>query len=271
MRADFQMAGGNWISLLVSLLLAGGNLAAQTVESSPASSGSSDAYSNFLEQSQAFHQQLRTLMAEGATSKQVAQWQAENSEQIQTLQQSAETFGEASVKDPRITIRQVTIPAGTSTTLASFITTAAALATARAQIHNQLIQSLPANATNEQIQQMLWQERQEFLQQHASDIQAQAQRAVTLGSSSALPPSGGSATFAIPSDASPQMKAFLTLHNRLFAGRAQFLRQSGSSVTIREATMASWAQQNASDMLKLRALALAFSNSRSAPSSTPAQ
>jgi hypothetical protein len=106
------------------------------------------------------------------------------------------------------------------------------------------------------------QEEQTFIQQHASDLQLQAQRSQTLATEAASsrpllvpgPP-------VIPPNATPQLKAFLTARNALAADRAQLWNQYlTADPAVRQAAMEGWEQQNAARIQQLQQLAQAMVN-----------
>jgi hypothetical protein len=201
----------------------------------------------FRQEQQALFQERQALMDQGATQEQLAAWRQQNAPQFAAQQQRAQALASASALELRPTNARPTIPANASPALRDFLTTQVALANARAQIHNQLTQGMPATASAGQVSRMEQQERQTFQQQHGGDMQLQVQRAQALALVSAqtplkLPP----ATPNIPANASPQMKAFLTARNQLMREQVQMHNQYlTSDPATRQAAMQQWRQQNA--------------------------
>jgi len=216
----------------------------------------------FQQEQQALFQQWQTLVSQGATQQQLAAWQQQNAAQFQAQQQLAQALSAASALQPMPLISQVNIPANAPPTLSDFLTTQASLANARAQIHNQLLQAMPAGATQQQINQMHQQEIQTFQQQHGNDLQLQAQCAQSLSAQSAskLIPDPGPAV--IPPNATPQLQALLNAQRALARDWARVRNQyATANPSVRAAAMEQWQQQNAVRFAQLRALAQNLSNS----------
>jgi hypothetical protein len=268
MKTVGQISGRSWIGLLTGLVLGAITLSravAQTVEvsSSPAS-GSSATLTAYLQERQTLAQERQALVAEGATPQQLAAWRQQNATQFQALQQLAQTLALSSALQPMPVITQANIPANASSTLADFLTTRASLANARAQIHNQLLQSLPSGASQQQVIAMLQEEEQIFQQQHAGDLQLQGQRAQALASESASTPLRVPGPAVIPDGASPQLQAYLVARNALASARAQLWNQYlTADPAVRRVAMQQWQQQNAAQIQQLSQLAQALSNSTS--------
>jgi hypothetical protein len=279
MRADWNIRGICWMGLLAGLVM-GGSVFAQTAGVSPQTSGSADTLTDplteFQQQRQALFQQWQTLVSQGANDQQLQAWQQQNAPQFQALQQMAQALAAQSALEPMPLIQQVNIPpnasgipanasgipSNLSGTLGDFLTAQAGLANAYAQIHNQLLQALPSEVTQQQVTAMQQQEAQTFQQQNAADLQLQAQRAQALAAESASQPLPVPGPPVIPPGASPQLQAFLTARNALASDRAQLWNQYlTADPATRDAAMQQWQQQNAGSLQQLRALAQELSNS----------
>jgi hypothetical protein len=255
MRADWHISGGCWIGLLAAFVM-GGTVSAQTGTIPLQESGSSTALQTYRQELASLLQERRSLVSEGATQQQLQAWRRQNAPQLQALQQLAAQLGSPPSLQPKPTTQQANIPANASSTLADFLTNRASLANARAQIYNQLLQTLPQNPSQEQIGAMMQEQRQIFQQQHAGDLQLQAQRAQALAGELASGPLPVPGPVVFPPNATPQLQAFLTARNRLAHDRAQFSNQySGADPTVRQAAMQQWRQRNASQFEQLRELA----------------
>ena len=238
MRADWHISGGCWIGLLAAFVM-GGTVSAQTGTIPLQESGSSTALQTYRQELASLLQERRTLVSEGATQQQLQAWRRQNAPQLQALQQLAAQLGSPPSLQPKPTTQQANIPANASSTLADFLTNRASLANARAQIYNQLLQTLPQNPSQEQIGAMM-----------------QAQRAQALAGELASGPLPVPGPVVFPPNATPQLQAFLTARNRLAHDRAQFSNQySGADPTVRQAAMQQWRQRNASQFEQLRELA----------------
>jgi len=211
----------------------------------------------YQQEQQALAQQYQALVAQGATQDQLAAWQQQNATRFAAQQQRAQAM--ASPLQTLPVNAQTNIPPNASQTLRDFLTTRAALANARAQLHNQLVQGLSSTASTDQISQMQAQEAEMFEQQHASDLQVQAQRAQTLvkegtPTSLAVPP-----PLQIPANATSQMAAFLTQRDRLVRARIQLWNQYATAdPSVRDAAVQQWEQQNATSLQQLQQLAQAL-------------
>jgi hypothetical protein len=263
MKAVCQRSGLGWMGLLAALVM-GGTVFAQTAAISPEVSGSSVTLATVLQERMALVQERQALIAQGATQQQLRAWREQNASQFEALLQMAEELGVASALQPRPIVQSVNIPPNVSGTLRGFLIARASLANARAQIYNQLLQSLPANASQDQINAMRAQVSQTFQQQHAADLQLQTQRAQALAAASAAQPHPIPGPPAIPANATPQLQAFLTARNALAQARAQVWNEYLSAdPATRQAAMQQWRQQNAGSIQQLLDLSQAVSSSTS--------
>jgi hypothetical protein len=142
----------------------------------------------FQQEQAALAQEQQALVAQGATHQQLTAWRQQNAAQFAAQQQRAEIMSAISALQPMQTNHQPNIPANASQTLKDYLTSQAALANARAQIHNQLVQQITASGqslTLAQISQMEQQQMQLFRQQNAAVLQLQAQRVQTLANEAA--------------------------------------------------------------------------------------
>jgi hypothetical protein len=216
----------------------------------------------YLQEQRALAREWRTLAAQGATQQQLAGWRQQNATQFQAQQQLAQTLCLESALQPALVIQQVNIPANTSGALADLLTTQAALASARAQIHNQLLQALPSAVTAQQVEAMRQQQAQIFQQQYAADLQLQTQRAQALAAESASQPLRVPGPPVFPPNATPQLQAFLIARNTLAIERAQLWNQYlTADPATRQAAIQQWRQQNAAQFQQLSQLARNISNS----------
>jgi hypothetical protein len=248
------------MALLAGLVM-GGTVSAQSATASPQTSGSATTLQTYRQEVAALTQERRELISQGATQQQLQAWRQQNAPQFQALQQLAAQLGSPPALQPRPIIQQVNIPANASSALADFLTAQANLANARAQIYNQLLQALPAGATQEQVNAIRQQATQTFRQQYAGDIQLQAQRAQALAAESAAQPRAVPGPAIIPPNASPQLQAFLTARNALATSKAQLWNQYlTADPATRQAAMQHWRQQNTSQLQQLQQLAQDLSN-----------
>jgi len=235
---------------------------AQTGSISPSTSGSSATLAAFLQEQQALAQEWQTLVSQGATQQQLISWRQQNVAQFQAQQQLAQALAIKSALQPMPVIAEIEIPADASGTLEDFLTTNASLANARAQIHNQFLQALPEEASQEEVGTMQRQEAQIFWQVHALDLQIQRQRAQTLAVESASQPLPVPGATLIPPNATPQFRAYVTARNALARDRAELWNQYVTADPgVRQAAMSQWRQRNASRLEQLQELAQELSNS----------
>jgi hypothetical protein len=261
MKTSFHGKVRGWIGLMACLLRSN-LLFAQTASVPVQTSGSSDTLQTFQQEWRALAHQWRALVSQGATRQQLKTWQLQNAPQFAAQQQLAQALSLPSALNPARVSQWVNIPASASPTLKDFLTARATLANARAQIHNQLFQSLPANPTQQQVSNMQQQEMQAFQQQEAGDIQLQVQRAQTLAAESASQAVRVPGAPMLPPNAPPQMQAFLTARNALARAHAQLQNQYLTATpAVRQAAMLQWQQQNAAALQQLSELAQNLSNS----------
>lgn len=176
--------------------------------------------------------------------------------QFAAEEQQAQTAAIASSLQLKPTNRQPNIPADASPTLQAFLTTQTALANARAQIHNQLVQSATASGgsvTFAQLAQLEQQEEQLFRHQNAVALTLQQQRSRVVADESPQSVQPVPDLVIIPANTSPQMAAYLTIQNQLRRGIVQVRNQYvNSTPAVREAALQAWREQNASQFEQLQ-------------------
>jgi len=231
----------------------------QQVSSSPATEQVSQNQATlqaFQQEQLALARQERALEAGGATPQQLEAWHQQNAAQFAAQQQRAQALATASALQMRRTNRQPNIPADASPTLKDFLTTQAALANARAQIHNQLVQQATASGqslTLAQIGKMEQRANQLFQQQNAALLTLQTQRSQALANTAAQTVRPLPKPLVIPPNATPQMAAFLTTRYQI---RRELVQMRNQYVTatpaVREAALRQWLKQNASLFAQLQ-------------------
>jgi len=197
----------------------------------------------------ALAQEENALVAQGATQDQLDAWRQKNAARFAAQRQRASAMASASAAQP---IPPITpnIPANASSTLQDYLTTQAALANAQAQIHNQLAQALPRSANDAQILQMHQQEMQLFQQQHAGELQLQAQRSQVLAQEAGQIPMPMPPPLQMPPDASPRMQAYLTLRDQLMREQTQLFNQHLTDSPQTKAAIIQWSDLRKSTQLK---------------------
>jgi len=206
-------------------------------------------------------------MKGGATQAQLKAWHQQNAAEFALQQQRAEAMSAASALQPRPTIHQINIPANASPALNQFLTTQATLGNAEARIHNQLLQQATASGqslTSAQVGQMERQENRLFRQQNASLQTLQAQRVQALANVSAQTIQPVPGPVIIPTNATPQMAAYLTTQNQIRRQLIQLKNQyANASPAVREAALQAWSEQNASQLTQMRQQAQSLSQASS--------
>jgi hypothetical protein len=247
---------------LLAGLVVGGSLFAQNTNISPEISGSSASLQTFGMENRALAREHETLLSQGATAQQIATWREQTAPEFESLQETAQQMSLKSELQPERTVRRVNVPRNASSTLSDFLTTRAELENARVQLRNQMLETLPSNPTEEQIEAVMQQVRQVSQQQHSADWQLQAQRADALGAEPESRPLRLPEPPVMPPNAAPQLQAFIKARNALLKGRAQLWNQylTADPVT-RRAAMQQWRHQNASGLNQLSQLAAALANS----------
>ncbi|MEI9999722.1 MAG: hypothetical protein WDO13_11475 [Verrucomicrobiota bacterium] len=228
----------------------------------------------FVQEQATLSQSAANLLATGASPQDMDNWQSQNAAALQSQQQLAQQIAAASELQPWPYITDVNIPDNASDQLSEFLTAQADLINSFVQIHNQQVQSLPsasgsqAVSTNAPITQMASVAQSEtaiFQQQYATQIQAQQQRAQALASVAAKVPFPIPPPLVIPASASPDLQAYLTLHDQLVRENIQVLNANlGADPAVQTAAVNQWQQQNAANFAQLRQLAhnLAQSNTQ---------
>ena len=232
-------------------------VSSQATAAAPSATGTSisdtsSTLTAYGQERQTLIQEWDTLVSQGATPQQIQAWRQQNAANFALQQQRAEALSAADYYQPMLFLPVPYIPANASATLHDFLTTRTAMANARAQIHNQLVQSLAPGATPQQVDQLQQQEQQAFLQQFASDIQLQSQRAQELAAQAGREAFDPPVPSAIPPDATPQLKAFLAARDALRASWIQVWNDNLSAdPDTLQAALGQWRQQNAAAILQL--------------------
>jgi len=189
------------------------------------------ALQTFRQEQSAIVQEVRALLVQGATPEQMKAWRAQNADRLAAQQQRAQDLAAASAAKPLSIVSEIAVPDNASPELTSFLATQADLYNRFAQLHNQQTPR-PASV---------------FMQQNAAELQAYAQQAQTVAAQAASSPIPDPGPPVIPSDATPQMQAYLTQRRQLLreeiALRNQYL---SAEPAVRNAAIAQWRQQNAS-------------------------
>jgi hypothetical protein len=220
----------------------------------------------FVAEQRALGQELQALQAQGATPQQMEAWHKKNAARFAAQQQRAMDMAADSALQPAPVMGQANIPANASGTLKDFLATQAEMANARAQIHNQLLNGLPAEVTPEQISQMQQSETKLFEQQQGANLKLQAQRAQALAEESARQPLPVPPPLSLSPDTTPQMAAFLTARDQLMRDQIQLHNQYLTATpAVRDAAMEQWRKQNASRFQQMQTLSQNLSQTNSTP------
>jgi hypothetical protein len=208
----------------------------------------------YAQEQRALMRQQRALVAQGATQQQLQAWHAQNAAQFAAQDQRAQTMAASSALQLRRTNHQPNIPANASLALKDLLNTRAALANARAQIHNQLVQgSSGTNLTFAQLGTLEQSETQLFQQQNSALLAVQAQQVQALTPTSVAPTQTARASAAVPGNATPQMAAFLSTRYQLRQSLIQLQNQyATASPAARNAVLQQWRQENASHFTQLQ-------------------
>jgi hypothetical protein len=210
----------------------------------------------FQSEQQALAQSFNALLTLNPSPDQLQAWQQHNATALANQQQLALNLAADSALEPQPPVGPPNIPAGASSTMTAFQTTQAALASARAQIHNQLLNTLPAGVTDAQISQMQQSEEQLFQQQQGANLQLQSQRAQTLAAESASQPTPLPPPLVVPAGVSASMAAFLTARDQLMRDQITLTNQYvTATAAVRDAALQQWMQQNAGRFQQMQQLA----------------
>jgi hypothetical protein len=212
----------------------------------------------YQQQQQALADSFATLIAKGVTLQQIEAWHQLNASAIAAQQQQAAAMAAAADSAVMSTVGQPNIPANASQALKDFLTEQAALANAHAQTHNQFLQQAAGSGqglTGSQVAQMELENMQAFQQAHDGDLQLQVQRAQSLANASPQVAVELPVAPIIPSNASPQLSAFLRAKYQLVLSQAQVLNQNATAApSVQAAALQQWQQQNASSIAQLHQL-----------------
>lgn len=209
----------------------------------------------FQTEQQTLAKSFNALLTLSPTQQQLQAWQQQNAIALANQQQLALNMAAESALEPQPLPGAPNIPANASSTLRDLLTTQAALANARAQIHNQLLNALPLEVSDAQLSQMQQSEEQLFQQQQGANLQLQAQRAQILANESAQQPMPIPPPLSIPPGSNPQMTAFLTAWDQLMRDQITFSNQYVTATSaVRDAALQQWQKQSATRFQQLQQL-----------------
>ena len=215
----------------------------------------------FQAKQSALMQDWQSLVTSGATDAQIEAWQQQNAPLIAAQQQRAQLLSLLSSWDQLPVPGRAVVPDGASPTLAALLQAGATLRLASVQMHNQWAQTLPVDATADEIMARQQQEAALFQQQNATTLATQSQQAQTLATESAgavlpMPP-----PLQIPPTATPQLAAYLVASDQLMrAGLALQNQYAAANFAVRQAAFEQWQQANANLFAQLQRLAQALSS-----------
>ena len=194
----------------------------------------------------AIFKQEQALLDGGATPKQMAAWRLQNAALFATQLQRAQSMTVASEQQLQVTNHGPDIPANASTGLSNVLTNQATLAAAYAKIRNPLLQSAGGNLTYSQVGQLEHEANNAMRQQNAALLTLQAQQAQALTAASPPPLQTEAAPLVIPTNASPQLVAFLTTRHQLQQAMVQLRNQNATAgPATRAAALQNFYKQNA--------------------------
>lgn len=239
-------------------------LISSAVVSPPSSvAPTSDVASTFQQEQLALCQEIQAQITNGATQQQLAAWYQRNASRFAAQEKRSEAMAAARALMPMPANEHPNIPANASPTLKAFLIAQITLGNARAQIHNQLLQQAAgagSNLTPTQLNQLHEKEGQLFQQQNASAIKLQAQRAQTLSNAAAQTPFPMPPPLKFPSNASPQLQAFLTVRDQVIRSQMQVINQYRlADPKAQQAALQKWQQQNAGLLQQMHVKATALS------------
>lgn len=210
----------------------------------------------FIAERVALQQEQETLIAKGATQEQLEAWTERNASRLLVQQQRAQQIALQAALDQMSSLTSSpTPPPGASPTLVAALAARTRLANARAQMHNQLIQSMPADATAEEISQMQELETQLFVKKWGAEMASQIQRTQTLSDGATVPIQPLPPASLVPPGASPQWAASLFARDQLSREEIQLRNQYGAaSSAVQQAALRQWREQNAGRLRQLQEL-----------------
>lgn len=226
---------------------------------SPSAETDSTLLQDFQDEQQALARSYSALRNPSPT--QIQTWQQNNAARLQAQQQRARQLADDSALEPMPLSPGPNIPPNASPTLRDFLTTRSELAGNNAKIHNQLLNALPQEVTEDQIEEMRKNEALLISRQNEGTLQLQARRAQQLAEETArqqvpLPP-----PLVIPPGSTPQTQAFLTLRDQLLREQIQLHNQNTKATSsVGEAALRQWQERNAARFQQLQQLAISLSS-----------
>jgi len=245
----------NWIGGLGCLLLNGmawGQMP-QKISPKPSPLPSQDTanqakMATFQQQQQALVAERLMLVMQGATPQQVQAWHQQNATHFAALNQQAQDLATNQPQSSLSVNPKASIPADASPQMKEFLQNQATLVKNFAQLHNQVQAATSPTIKKAALTQ--------GLQQNQALWQRQAQLTRVLVQQGQVAPASVSAPLPIPTNATPQIKAFLTARAQLVREQIQLRNQyATANPQVREAAMKQWRQQNATRLAQVNQLA----------------
>jgi hypothetical protein len=266
MKSFRQIVGRSWIGALTALFLSGAAFAQTSTSGTTAAAATppvaDPALQGILQQRLALIQQEQALRSQGANPQALAAWHQQHAADFAAVNQKLQAWSASQPAHAMPMIREVTVPDDATPEMQEFLTNRAQLMNSLAQLHNQALKSgtfqgNPAAGSSSIISQ--------WHQQNAALLQRQQQLSQTLSTQSAWRKRPVPSPTPVPSNASPQLKAFLTARNELMRGEIQTRNQYATAdAATRQTALQQWRQQNAAKFQKLQQLAQTLTQTQTA-------
>lgn len=190
----------------------------------PSTANSSPVFQEFQRERYALAVEREDLLKTGASFQQVVDWEKRNASRLSARRDQMQILAAESALEPR-EFSPTSIPAGVSDSLKTLIGARAALADARAKIHNQLLETLPQEVTKEQVQQMQEKEQYLFRQRYKKEIQAMRQTIKALAGEQGRKQASVPSVLDLPQDISLETRKNLETRNQMASERAKLWNQ----------------------------------------------
>lgn len=253
------------LAMILLLVNLPGLMAQQASPAQASSSGGTKSVDVQETVQQAFQREQQALARDmdrtsGLDSAQLEAWRTRNAVRLSAQQERAKLIAaESSLVPLPEQPLEPNVPADASPVLKEFLTTRSRLVRSQAQIHNELLDALPQEVTEAQVEEMRAKEMALFLQRNGKDLKAQTQRAKAMSEESAWKPLPAPPPLSFPPEATPEMKAFLTARHQLMSEQIEVWNRNPEPAT-RDPAMREWMKQNTSHLQQVSDLAVKSSN-----------
>ena len=262
-RSNMKVSYLSLVYLVIFLFLRYPELLGQTVGSaqstratlSPGGGANSQLTSQIQNDLAVYHKEQQALAGEygslvesGASAQQIQAWMQNNAARLRAQAQRAQSMSQVSASATLPTSGIIRVPSGLSPTTTDFVNGQAALAQAFSSAHSRMTQNAGgagATVSSAQIARVDNSALQAYLQQNASLLSQQRQRAAAMAAYVSQRTPDAPSTLAMPAGLSQGQAEYLQTRNQLWQRFVQFQKQYATAdPSIRATAFEEWRRKN---------------------------